>query len=70
MAIQIHEYGYEGKVEDAVPVVEIHQARCNLCDWKSEEHEGGLDWKQAEADAIAHYENDHPDEDDDEGDDD
>lgn len=66
----LHEYGYEGDVEDAVPVQEFHRAECSLCDWKGEEHDG-FDWKGAEAEAIGHYEDEHaePDEDFDEDDD-
>lgn len=65
----LHEYGYEGEIEEAVPVQEFHRAECTLCDWKSEEFDG-FDWKSAEAEAIEHYENEHQDTDFDEDDDD
>lgn len=66
----IHHDGYEGTVEEAVPVQEFHQARCTLCDWVGEEHDG-LDWKSAEEEAVEHFQdfhavNDEDDEDDDE----
>lgn len=66
----LHEVGYEGEVEDAVPVQEFHRAECTLCEWKSEEFDD-LDWKSAEAEAIAHFEDEHaePEDDDDDEDD-
>lgn len=65
----LHAYGYEGEVEDAVPVQEIHRAECSLCDWKGQEHDG-LAWKDAEEEAIEHYEEEHAELDDDEEDED
>lgn len=61
----LHYPGYEGTVEEQVPVEEFHRASCNLCDWKSEEF-GSLDWREAEEAAVEHYEFEHGDEEDDE----
>lgn len=68
--MSLHEYGYEGEIEEAVPVNEFHRAECQVdgCDWKGEEHDS-LDWKGAEVEAIEHYETEHQ-EDEDEDDDD
>lgn len=65
--LSIHKPGYEGDVEEAVPVQTFHRAECTLCDWKSEEHED-LAWKDAEEAAIEHYEFEHPEDDEDEED--
>lgn len=58
--MSIHAYGYEGKVEEAVPVEEIQRARCTLCEWVGQEFDG-LSWEQAEAEAVQHYEDEHDD---------
>lgn len=63
--MELHAYGYEGAVEEAVPVEEFHRARCTLCDWVGEEHDA-MSWKDAEAEAIEHYEDNHAEPDDDE----
>jgi hypothetical protein len=63
----LHAYGYEGTVEEEVPVEEFHRARCSLCDWVSEEFDG-LDWKSAEEAAVEHYEDEHAETDDDDDD--
>lgn len=71
MTLSIHTYGYEGKVEEVVPVEEFHRAHCELCDWQSEEFDA-MGWKEAEQAAIDHYdvcpERDDEDEDEDEDD--
>lgn len=64
----LHHDGYEGKVEEAVPVEEFHRARCTLCEWVSDDFDA-LDWKDAEEAAVEHFEDVHQepdDEDDDE----
>lgn len=67
MAASLHADGYEGTVEEAVPVHEIHQARCTLCDWVSEEHDE-LSWKDAEEEAVEHFNDFHRIDDEDEDD--
>lgn len=69
MALSIHQYGYEGEVEEAVPVQEFHRAECSLCDWRGEEHDG-LGWQEAEQEAIDHYEGEHDEGDDEDEEDD
>lgn len=64
----LHAYGYEGKVEEVVAVEEFYRARCTApgCDWTSDEFDG-MAWKDAEAAAIEHYESEHDDEDEEDG---
>jgi hypothetical protein len=58
--------GYEGEVEEAIPVHETHQAKCTLCTWEGEKHDE-MAWTDAQAEAVEHWEGEHaPDEDEDE----
>lgn len=63
--MSIHAYGYEGEVEEMIPVMEYHRAECNECDWQSELF-GELDWQSAEQAAVEHAEEEHAEEDEDE----
>lgn len=53
--MSIHAYGYEGEVEEAVPVEEFHRASCEACGWVGVEHDS-MSWKDAEEEAIEHFE--------------
>lgn len=54
----IHAYGYEGDAEEICRVEEIHRAKCEICDWTSEEHDE-MDWRGAEEDAVEHVQEKH-----------
>lgn len=61
----IHYHGYEGDVEEHVPVESFHRAKCEDCDWVSAEFDD-LDWQSAEQEAVEHWQDMHADQDEDE----
>lgn len=69
MSSELHAYGYEGDVENAVPVHEYHRAECTECEWISELFDE-YDWRSAEQEAIDHYTDEHLEEDEEDEEDD
>lgn len=53
----LHHPGYDD-IEQHVSVEEIQQAKCQICTWEGEQHDG-LNWQLAEQDAVEHFEEVH-----------
>jgi hypothetical protein len=51
----LHAPGYEGEVELVVQAREIHRAECEQCGWVGQEHDE-MAWKDAEEEAVEHFE--------------